>query len=235
MDLLPEIKNNIFLILLRLIIDDIEDDPFRLVESTKPSAVSSFFGVVRKYNSVNNIDYYIKLLRIKPITVNPNILSYKGNTIFHLLVEVMMKTVYLGKEDTEFLHLQNKIILLCKYGIDINRKDCNGNTIAHRSFMMVFNGFFNINNRVNIIEFLLKLEMDIRLIKNNHGYTAYQIAEIIIKHEHSNNASSAAAMKLLLNDFILHDSRLRNVKNTLNDFKRESERYQKCIKVNNSK
>lgn len=228
MDLLPEIKNNIFLILLRLIIDDIEDDPFQLVDSTKPNIISSFFGAIRKYNSVNNIDYYIKLLRIKPITVNPNILNYKGNTIFHLLLQVMMNTEYLGKEDNEFLHLQNKIRLLCKYGIGINEKDCNGNTIAHQSFIIIFNGFSNVNNRVNIIEFLLKLGMDIRLIKNNDGHTAYQIAEIIIKQEHS--TSSAAAMKLLLNDFTLHDSYLQNVKNRLNDFKRESEKYQKCIK-----
>jgi hypothetical protein len=196
-----EIKDHICCILLRLTLDDIEDDPFQLIQSRTPNMFVSIF-IKRTYDSMNNIDYYIKLLRIRSIYGNPNILSYKGNSIFHIITKMMIGTQYLGPDDPEYQHLQNKLILLCKYGIDINRKGNNGNTIAHEVMVPLFTYFYSYSNIHYIIEFLQDLGMDIKSIKNNDGFTAHQLGKNIIGSKMGNEFHE---MNIALTNFYLND------------------------------
>ena len=169
-----EIKQYIYCMLLKSTLDDIEDDDFQLVEINKPNIIMNFFGYVEKYSSVNNIEWYIKLLSMRPISSDINILSYKGRSICHLLARsITINNHSIVKDDHKFK-------ILSKYGVDINKKDYDGNTISHWLIKILFK-YKGFDRRLyNNITFLISLGMSIRLIKNNDGKTAYQIGEDII-------------------------------------------------------
>lgn len=172
--------------LLRLILDEVEDDN-RLSLKRERSVYESLYDKYIKttpkyYQSSNNIDFIIKLLRAKNIGVDPNTKNYKNNTILYLLINEALCTSYLGIEDTEYQILLDKINLLHKYGANKEIGNSNGNTIAHLliSTYVTRHRNWDYGYELNIIDFLQNLGMNINNIKNNVGHTAYDIGKIFI-------------------------------------------------------
>lgn len=130
---------------------------------------------IEYYESSNNIDFIIKLIRAKNIGANPNLRNYKGHTILYLLIHEGLSTSYLGGEDSEYKILLDKIKLLYKYGSNIKRKDNYGNTISHLLIDNYIKRNCNDNYERNLVEFLQDLGMTI-----NEGKTAYDIGKMII-------------------------------------------------------
>lgn len=144
---------------------------------------------------------------------NPNILSYKGNSIFHIITKMM---IYI--QDSEYQHLQNKLSLLCKYGVDINKKGNNGDTIAHELMISLFTHFYSYRNMHYIIKFLQDLGMDIKSIENSNGFTAHQLGKNIIGPQNGNYFHE---MNIALTDFYLNDSSFKKNSIKLNGLEKE--------------
>ena len=169
--------------LLRLILDEVEDDnclSLKIETSVYDNLYSKYIKTIpRYYKSSNNIDFIIKLLIAKNIGANPNIRNYKGHTILRLLIDESSDTSYLGTEDLEYQILLNKISLLHKYGANSQIKDFDGNTICHR---LIFNYIIGHGDEyaLTLIKFLQDLGMNINNIKNNRGNTAYNLGKMMI-------------------------------------------------------
>lgn len=226
MELPFEIKQYIHRMLLRLMLDDFEDNPLQLI-STISIHMGYFGGAGKQYYSANNIESYIKLLQMRPINTNVNVLSYKGNSIFHLLTRIMLKVNFrtpeeedgiahllirklLGREQIssgiEAQHLKDKQSLLCKCSIDINMKNNDGDTIAHQLITIMLTNITDMTNFKLIMEVLLKLKLDVGSIKNNAGFNAYQLGNNLLNQQKNNYwESEQIARKLLLNDLLALD------------------------------
>ena len=182
MELPLEIIQHIYCKLLRLTLDEIEEEDFMLIKTDEPNFILGLFGYKEKYNSVNNIEWYIRLLIMKPLNTNVNISSYKGRSIFHLLVRSATFCSWRQlRENHQYLH--NKIRLLCKYGVNINNKNFKGNTILHNLISllcgpMVFGPRFN--NYIDTVNYLIESGASIDSIKNKNDKTAFQIGKDII-------------------------------------------------------
>ena len=129
-----EVYNLILTKVLRLVLDEVEDNPQQLMSRKKLNFFSALFvrsgGVTGYYESTNNIDYVLRLIAAKTIGADPNTKSYKGNNVLHLLVLEASQTEYQDAEDSEFKALKLKVELLSKYGLDLNTEDGKGNTIT---------------------------------------------------------------------------------------------------------
>ena len=211
MNLPLEIKQHIYCKLLRLTLDDIEDDNFMLIEIEKPNAILLLLGYKEKYISTNNIEWYIRLLLMKPLNINVNLLSYKGNTIFHHINKIIMSTQYLTKDDRELNHLLDKIKLLSQAGVNINMKNRTGDNMAHILISAIFTRFNNMTLYSYIIESLLKIGMDITTIKNNKGFTPYEIGRSIAD-DNKNDQLLHQMMNSFLHSFYFKDKYLEETK-----------------------
>ena len=189
---LPSEVNKLILTkVLRLVLDEVEDDPHQLTNRKRSFFFSSplikhMIGTVECYESVNNIDYIIKLIKAKDIGVDPNTKSYKGNNALHLLVsEVLLQTKYLGETEFEYQWLHNKIALLSKYKIDFNAKNAKGDTIGHELIEQVLKaGCRYIKEEpenLNLMFFLADLGLDLTKINNNIGQTPIELGKALIE------------------------------------------------------
>lgn len=204
LQILPtELKQLIYIKLLRSTLDDIDYEEYFLLSSTELNLFERLYKK-RQYSSRNNIDYYIRLLLMRPPGTNPNILSYKGNTIIHSLSRNIINLYQkLPFDNPNYLCARRKFDLLCKYGININVKSDNGNTIAHgliRAFvtfsLLIADPFIE-----DLIIFLIKLGMDIRSITNNSGKSAHQMGRDGIK-----NYANAHRLNISLSKFFLEST-----------------------------
>lgn len=198
--------------LLRLILDEVEDDS-QLLSIKKMDIVSNFFSkyitnMTQYYETTNNIDFIIKLIIAKNIGADPNIKSYKGNTIMYLLVSEALSISYLGPEDSEYQILLDKIFILYKYNCNINIQNSNGNTVAHLLMSTyVIRECFGMYE-TDLIEFLQNLGMNINNIKNDMGLTAYDSGKFSIntkqklffyRHEYESKLNMLLAREIEFN------------------------------------
>lgn len=185
----PEINKLILTKVLRLVLDEVEDNPQQLMSRKKLNLLSGFFakhitgGTSECYESTNNIDYILKLMRVKTIGADPNTKSYKGNNVLHLLILEFVKTQYQGGdrgERCDFKFLQSKIKPLLKYGLNLNAQNEVGNTVAHQLIALYAqdqkNSLYHVEQ---LIAFLQKLGMSITMAKNKDGHTAYETGQIL--------------------------------------------------------
>lgn len=191
MELPSEIIRYIYRLLLRSTLDDIEDDDFMLINIEKPNAMWRLLGRKEKYISVNNIEWYIKLLTMKSLHTNVNVLSYKGRSIFHLLVR---SAIFHG-----YPVLDNILKSLCKCGVDPNKKDYKGNTITHKLVAMLCKNEFGYRFANFTLLLLINLGISLKSIKNNDGKTPIQLGEGIILSEYLDKIILSHYQSLLLN------------------------------------
>jgi hypothetical protein len=125
----PDIQRMILTKLLRLILDELENDPQLLLSRERVDVYRGILGKyfnnkssIERYQSDNNIDFIITLIAAG---ADPNIKNYKGNNVLHLLIKAIQKP-------SDFEKLKLRIKMLCGYGININAKNGNGDTIAHQ-------------------------------------------------------------------------------------------------------
>lgn len=168
--------------LLRLILDETEDDS-QLLSIKKMNFFNKYItNISQYYENVNNIDFIIKLIIAKNIGADPNIKSYKGNTILYLLVSEALSIDYLSPKDFEYQMLVDKINILYKYGSNINIQNLNKNTIAH----LLISTYVTRNciglYEYDLIEFFQNLGMNINNVKNDIQLTAYGLGKIYINN-----------------------------------------------------
>lgn len=197
---------------LRLILDEIEDDNCLSLKRARSVMDNLYNKYINKrpqyYESSNNIDFIIKLIRAKNIGADPNTKNYKGNTILYLLNNEFLGTDYLGTEDSEYQILLDKINLLHKYGSNGQIKNREGNTIAH---LLIFNYITQgrwENRELNMIHFLQSLDMSIDNTKNNIGYTAYDLGCITIDSKF--DSYTAFSYQLKLDKLLFREREIKN-------------------------
>jgi hypothetical protein len=215
-DILKIISNK----LLRLILDEVEDDS-QLLSKKESNIVDSFMSkymsLSQYYESCNNIDYIIKLIRMKKIGADPNIKNYKGNTILYLLIKEVLETSYLGIKDKEYQTMLGKINLLHNYKANFNIKNSNGDTIAH----MLISTYIQrerIYDGYHLIRFCSNLGMTVNKSRNDQDYTAYELGICLINPNKSVNALTKSNFILKLNMLISHETKykLDNINEEIN-------------------
>jgi len=209
-DILKIISNK----LLRLILDEVEDDNCLSLKREKSVYESLYNKYVktlpRYYKNSNNIDFIIKLIMAKNIGANPNLKNYKGHTILHLLIDESLHTSYLGTEDSEYQILLEKINLLHKYSANNQMKDFHGNTISHLLIPNWINENYSGSCEPNTIEFLQNLGMNINEVKNNEGNTAYEIGKMLIGSKYNNYIGSVIIYhQLKLDELLFKEHRIK--------------------------
>ena len=210
-DILKIISNK----LLRLILDEVEEDG-KLLLIGKMGSMDTFINIFitkrpQYYESSNNIDFIIKLIRAKNIGADPNTKNYKGNTILYLLISESLRIDYLGTEDSEYQILLDKINLLHKYGSDSKIKNHEGNTISHLLISNWINENYSGNCKPNTIEFLQNLGMNINEVENNEGKTAYEVGKMLIDSKYFNYTDSVIIYhKIKLDDLLFREHKIKN-------------------------
>jgi len=207
-DVLKLISNK----LLILILDEVEDSS-ELLSRGKMGYMDTFINIFinkrpQYHKSSNNIDFIIKLIRAKNIGADPNMKNYKGNTILYLLINEFLGTDYLGTEDSEYQLLLDKINLLHKYGSNSQIKNREGNTIAHLLISNYITQGRWENSDLNMIYFLQNLGMSINNIKNNIGYTAYEVGKNKIFNSIPDQFI-ASAYKIKLDELLFREHQIK--------------------------
>ncbi len=192
-DLLPEIKKIIVTKVLRLVLDEVEDNPKLLLSREKLKSLTGIFiehvlggQSLERYASENNIDVIIRLLMLG---ADPNTKSYKGKTVLHLLIATLQGN-WINRILIDALEL--KIQILSKY-ININVQNSEGNTIGHELIKLYVQKTSPANAEIDrIYDFILflfsALGLDMTIIKNNNEQTPMDLGnELIISAINNTN------------------------------------------------
>ena len=191
-----DVKKLILTQLLRLVLDEAEDNPSMLMSREK---LNFFMGILAKYvtggalesyTSTNNIDFIIKLIAAG---ADPNVKSYKGNTVLHLLMPLE------GMKDTEREFLLMKIKILLKYGLNLNAKNGAGNTVAHEFIQQYVKEYQYIREWKNLklMSFLAHLGLNFTTIKNNIGQTPIELGQALIESRINESDNSLDIIPLM--------------------------------------
>jgi hypothetical protein len=215
-----DVQSVIFTKVVRLILDEAEDNPALLLSREEPENILNRLGryvtgaPLEWYTSANNIDFIIKLI----ITgANPNTKSYKGNTILHLLIANLPHRW--GTINDQYIEpIALKIKLLFRYGININAQNASGNTIAHELIKLYVESE-TYSSIYRLIQFLAVLGLDITSTKNNDQQTPVELGQTLVDSkinklvviDPSFFLEIQSWMKLLL----LMDKRTKNIYGTM--------------------
>lgn len=172
------IANNV----LRLILDEAEDNPQLLLSREKLEGFKRLFvqyitgASLEKYASANNIDFIITLIAANG--ADPNTKNYNGNTVLHLLIAALQKNS-LDKEDLAVL--ESKIKLLMQQGLKINAQNKEGNTVAHDLIKVYLQQENNGHELYMLLKFLISLGLDLTTIENNKHQTPIEFGRMLIE------------------------------------------------------
>ncbi len=210
-----DVQKVIWTKVLRLVLDDIQDNPQLLMSREK---LEGFRGLLANYvtgeslewyKSPDNIDFIIKLIMAG---ADPNTKNYKGNNVLHLLIAGLPTSSELTKEFFDALKL--KIYLLTRYKININAQNGAKNTIAHELMKLYVKEDYLSSDLYNLIGFLNILGLDMTSIKNDDQQTPIELGQKLVEAAINKSTDTVSLITKLQNwikILLLTDKRTKNL------------------------